>query len=239
MWSIATQYKISIVNLEKWNNLKSDKIFPNQILHIVSTPLIGGLLKDVKSKPIGEKTGHYIVLPGDTLWNIGVRKGISVQALMAANHLRTTLLLPGEQLRIPSSSRVNELSSRQGSVDTHGVPVDLLSAYEDAGQRFGIPWTVLAAIHKVETDFCTTNCPDSYAGAVGPMQFLPQTFAMYATLAPWHTGTADIENVYDAIYTAAHMLAANGFARNPFAAIFSYNHSDSYVESVLSLARQF
>lgn len=239
LWSIAMHYKVSVRGLEEWNHLDSSLIRPNQILHIRK---FQNRTTHVQVHPMGSMSGKgffYTVLPGDTLWNIAISQGTSVQALMDTNHLLTSLIHPGEQLHIPVSTPSKRLSSRQGVAIAHGVPVNLLSAYESAGRRFGIPWTVLAAIHKVESDFCTANCPDSYAGAVGPMQFLPQTFAIYATSAPWHTGPTDIENVYDAIYTAAHMLAANGFARNPFAAIFAYNHSYRYVERVLSLARRF
>ncbi len=44
---------------------------------------------------------HYVVRPGDTLFRIAVRYGVSVSRLMAANGLRSTLIVPGQNLAIP------------------------------------------------------------------------------------------------------------------------------------------
>ena len=96
------------------------------------------------------------------------------------------------------------------------VPKALIPVYEAAGQEYNVTWTVLAAIHFVETDFSMGNSPTSVAGAEGPMQFEPSTFAAYGVTAPGQSGPPNIQNVYDAIYTAAHYLSANGFAQNPY-----------------------
>lgn len=44
---------------------------------------------------------HYVVKPGDTLYRIAVRYGVSVRRLMAVNGLRSTLIVPGQNLVIP------------------------------------------------------------------------------------------------------------------------------------------
>ena len=49
------------------------------------------------------------------------------------------------------------------------------------------------------------------------MQFLPETFGAY--------GQGDIHAPRDAIMAAGLMLAANGFAGDPYRAVFAYNHS--------------
>ncbi len=127
-------------------------------------------------------------------------------------------------------------SSVHPSSNAPGAPSALIPVYQSAGARYGIPWTVLAAIHKTETDFRTSNCPESSAGAKGPMQFLPATFAEYAVKAPGQSGPPNIQNVDDSIYTAAHMLAVDGFSRSPSRAIFAYNHSNQYVKQVETTA---
>ncbi len=71
------------------------------------------------------------------------------------------------------------------------------------------------------------------------MQFMPSTFRQYGVTAPECHGKPSINNVYDAIYTAAHMLAQDGYAQNPIEAIYEYNHSMSYVDSVEALARAY
>lgn len=104
----------------------------------------------------------------------------------------------------------------------------------------GLPWSVLAAIGQVESGH-GRNPSTSYAGAMGPMQFLPATFASYAVDGD-NDGLADIMNPADAIFTAANYLCANGAGRGPdalYRAIWHYNHADWYVQMVLRLSEQY
>ena len=76
---------------------------------------------------------------------------------------------------------------------------------------------------------------------MGPMQFLPSTFAAYAVDGDGD-GVADIWNAADSIFTAAKYLCANGAGGGPRAlynAIWHYNHADWYVQMVLSLAKKY
>jgi len=78
------------------------------------------------------------------------------------------------------------------------------------------------------------------AGAQGPMQFEPATFAAYDEPVP--PGGAAPPSPYDpadAVYAAARLLCANGAAggADPAAAVYTYNHSASYVAQVLALAQ--
>jgi murein DD-endopeptidase MepM/ murein hydrolase activator NlpD len=110
-------------------------------------------------------------------------------------------------------------------------PSNLIPIYKAAGQRYNIPWQVLAAINGIETDY-GRNLSVSSAGAIGWMQFMPATWSQYAVAVP---GQAK-PNPYDptaAIFAAAHLLAANGGAQNLRQAIFAYNHASWYVDAVL------
>ena len=101
----------------------------------------------------------------------------------------------------------------------------------------GLSWTVLAAIGQVETHHGSGTMISS-AGALGPMQFMPATFAHYAVDGD-HDGKADIWDPADAIFTAAHYLCANGAGTGSaglYSSIFNYNHADWYVQLVLALA---
>ena len=95
----------------------------------------------------------------------------------------------------------------------------MLSLYQAAAVTCpGLPWTVLAAIGTVESGNGTSSLPGVHsgangAGAEGPMQFEPATFAAYDQPVP--PGGADPPSPYDAtdaVYAAARMLCADGAA---------------------------
>jgi membrane-bound lytic murein transglycosylase B len=119
------------------------------------------------------------------------------------------------------------------------IPPAYLVLYQQAGQHFQVPWQLLAAIGRVESDHGRNPnaYTPNYAGAVGPMQFLPSTFAEYA----WAAGTPDpnILDPHDAIFAAAAMLTRNGVTPDVRGAVFSYNHADWYVDLVLGWARRY
>jgi murein DD-endopeptidase MepM/ murein hydrolase activator NlpD len=113
----------------------------------------------------------------------------------------------------------------------------LLPIWQGAGQAYGVPWSVLAAINKVESGFGANMGPSS-AGAIGWMQFMPDTWTRWGVDADGD-GVADPWNATDAIYSAARYLAATGAATDIRGAVFSYNHADWYVNEVLQLAAQY
>jgi soluble lytic murein transglycosylase-like protein len=105
------------------------------------------------------------------------------------------------------------------------APADeLLSYYHQAESESGVGWNYLAAINLVETRLGSI-VGVSTAGAQGPMQFMPSTFANYG-----HGG--DIHSPRDSIMAAGRYLAANGFANDRDRAIYRYNHANEYVRAV-------
>ena len=110
----------------------------------------------------------------------------------------------------------------------------LKSIWQAAGSAYGIPWQVLAAINKVETNFGQNLGPSS-AGAVGWMQFMPSTWARWGVDANGD-GVADPDNPTDAIFSAARYLAACGGQLDIKRAVYCYNHATWYVNEVMGLA---
>ena len=120
-------------------------------------------------------------------------------------------------------------------IESFRVPPFLLPIFQAAGTSYGAPWQVLAAINEVETDY-GRDLSVSSAGAEGWMQFLPSSWAIYGVDANGD-GFKDPYNPADAIFAAARYLRAAGAATNLRGAIFAYNHSRAYVDSVLLRAR--
>jgi soluble lytic murein transglycosylase-like protein len=120
------------------------------------------------------------------------------------------------------------------------VPSFLLPIYQSASQQYELgpagP-SILAAINEIESGFGQNLGPSS-AGAVGWMQFMPSTWAMYGVDADGD-GARDPNNPNDAIYAAARYLRAAGMPDDPEGAVFAYNHADWYVAEVMARAACF
>ncbi len=93
-----------------------------------------------------------------------------------------------------------------------GGPVSFDEVYKAAGDKFGVPWQVLYALHMLESGQRDGPVNSGYAYQ-GPMQFLPSTFAAYAVDGNGD-GVTDINNAVDAIHTAANFIAKHGSVEN-------------------------
>jgi soluble lytic murein transglycosylase-like protein len=132
--------------------------------------------------------------------------------------------------------QIAELTGLLGGVE-EGPPAYLVPIYKAAGHRYHVPWRVLAAINAIETDY-GRNLSVSSAGAVGWMQFMPETWARWGVDAD-HDGIKNPYSPQDAIFAAARYLRASGAERDLAGAIFAYNHASWYVDDVLRLASSY
>ncbi|MGA2471503.1 MAG: lytic transglycosylase domain-containing protein [Solirubrobacteraceae bacterium] len=142
---------------------------------------------------------------------------------------------------MPDSSVIYQPSAEA----VNGIPSLYLHLYEAAAARYGLDWTILAGIGKVECDHgrdpspsCTVPGALNYAGAGGPAQFLVSTWQRYGVSASGQ-GTPNMWNPADAIFSMANYLRASGAPANYRRAIFAYNHAWWYVEEVLAWARRY
>lgn len=119
-----------------------------------------------------------------------------------------------------------------------GMKPEFAASYLEVQTKTGTPWQLLAAVHKIETGQSGDTSRTSSAGATGPMQFMPATFARYAQDGDGN-GSKNITNFNDALLTAGHYLAAGGADKGSYTtALFNYNHSASYVVTVLGIAHR-
>jgi peptidoglycan DL-endopeptidase CwlO len=123
------------------------------------------------------------------------------------------------------------------------IPVGYLRLYRAAGAHYRLPWSVLAAIGKVESDHGRSQLPgvrsgSNWAGACGPMQLgcVPGSRAGNAWARYGHGRPHDPA---DAIPAAARYLADHGARHHLDRALFAYNPSWSYVAKVKQLARRY
>ena len=148
----------------------------------------------------------------------------------------------GHVVNLVSYSLVTASQSPVATIVPAGAPANYPNLFKASAAKYcpGLSWTVLAAIGQIESGDGANNGPSS-AGARGPMQFMPGTWAEWGIVGFGQTGPPDIMNPLDAVPSAARMLCAAG-AGNPATlsqAIFAYNHANWYVAEVLALASEY
>ena len=184
--------------------------------------------------------------PASELPKLGQTQQQSYRTLVANPDWEAEVLgLVPERLR--STVQANVAAGRELSALTPVPPPDsplpkwrivgpepaetLLPLYKAAGTAAGgVPWQYLAAIHLVETRMGRIK-GDSSAGAQGPMQFIPSTWAIYGQ-------GGDITSNRDAIYAAARYLRATGAPSDMARALRAYNNSARYVRAITHYAEQ-
>lgn len=182
--------------------------------------------------------------------------------LFPAAVVLTTLLMLVFYLFNPTTV-INSIKETPKNLFEVEMPEENIPLYKEAAEVYGVPWTLLAAHHRIETKFSSMDPLLSPVGAEGHMQFMPCTFVGWshpscsglgegnipeaektdpAVIAKYggygvdgnQDGVADPYNLQDAVYSAANYLSKNGAAKGELErAIFQYNHSDAYVEDVL------
>jgi hypothetical protein len=171
-----------------------------------------------------------------------------VAALISAPADRLSTLMARVSRVLGRSSKIVSLRQQPQQLPVSDVgsgqqPTTYLQLFQESAARYcpELSWTVLAAIGQIESND-GANVGPSPAGALGPMQFLPSTWAVWGIDGFGQTGPPDIMNPYDAVPSAARMLCADGAAAGSSglaSAIFAYNHADWYVAEVLALAREY
>lgn len=125
--------------------------------------------------------------------------------------------------------RIESLHAFGGATDARGTPITPIYGPALDGTLAGNE-VIVQSVQAGRT---------TYARAMGPMQFLPGTWARYASDGD-NDGKADVQNLYDASLAAARYLCSGGLnLRNPsqvMTAILRYNNSTAYASNVLGWA---
>ncbi len=169
-----------------------------------------------------------------------------VAGLISAPGVRLAVLTRKVSRILGPGGRIEQLRGGQlpaGSYSAGTQPTTYIQLFKASAAEYcpGLSWTVLAAIGQIESDD-GANVGPSTAGALGPMQFLPSTWAQWGIDAFGQTGPPNVMNPYDAVPSAARLLCADGAAAGGSSlshAIFDYNHANWYVSEVLALAAEY
>ncbi|UTI84593.1 LysM peptidoglycan-binding domain-containing protein [Mammaliicoccus sciuri] len=91
--SISQQYGTSVSAIKAENGLKSNLIFPNQVIKV--------------NEKSSESTTEYTVVSGDTLGKIASKYDVTVSQLKAWNNLSSDLIICWTNFIITSSSSIS------------------------------------------------------------------------------------------------------------------------------------
>ena len=147
-------------------------------------------------------TQVYVVQPGDTLWSMAQRyygSGFEWTRIYNANQSKIrdpNEIYVGQKLTIPEAAAAGQAPATDATAaipDTHqsqltGVPAMAAGYIEQAAKAIGLPASVVEAQNYIESGY-GQNLGPSVAGAMGPWQFEPGTWALYST-APFSEATS-------------------------------------------------
>jgi cell wall-associated NlpC family hydrolase len=193
--------------------------------------------------------------------------GVVISA-MAMVSVFSILLPDQEEMTEIDGAGVNIGDIQISKVGEGQIPKEYIPIYKAAGKKYNIPWTLIAAIHRVETNF-GQDLNVSSVGAIGHTQFMVKTWIGWsypggtrlgdvgvsketlmnpAIISKYggfgvdsnNDGKANPWDVEDAMYSTANYLAANGGASGNYQkAVFAYNHATWYVSRVMGFMNAF
>ncbi len=117
LWGIARRFGVSVDALKEANKLGSARIMAGQKLNLAAAlpapetteaavaadALVAvATTEEAAPEPVAPEPVEYQVRPGDTLWEIARRHGITVDDLKSANGLANARIVAGQTLAVPS-----------------------------------------------------------------------------------------------------------------------------------------
>ncbi|WP_348029831.1 LysM peptidoglycan-binding domain-containing protein [Aciduricibacillus chroicocephali] len=162
---IAAKYKTTVVSLKSVNKLKSDTIYVGQTLETAAKQTSSTSTSKKPSKT--SSTAQYVVQAGDSLSKIAYGHGLSIDELMKLNNLSTTLIRPGQTLKIvgtgvAQSDKPVQVTPTKPNVEnkpatpqpTQGTAYTVVSGDTLSGiaSKTGITVAVLKSLNNLSSD---------------------------------------------------------------------------------------
>lgn len=136
LWSISQKFNTTVDHLKSLNKLSSNLIQPNQTLKIDGT---------VTSAPSTSNDSTYTVVSGDSLSKIAARHNISLSNLMEWNNLSTTLIYPGDQLKVKKTANQTQNNTNSSSTNSTTKPANTSTYIVKSGDTL----SHIAAAHNI------------------------------------------------------------------------------------------
>lgn len=124
LFSIALDYDISLEQLQLYNRMEDDRIYPGMLLKL-------------------PPRDRYVVQPGDNLSSIAVRLGLDMSDLMSWNHLENDRILVGQELI--TSKKSIELPAKEYSVQSGDTLWSI-------SRRFTVSLEELLRVNRLDQD---------------------------------------------------------------------------------------
>lgn len=150
LWSIASNYGVSVADLRKANNLTSDTLTIGQVLKI---PIIGNNDGNVDT---GTST-TYTVKRGDNLYSIARKYNVSVDAIKRANNLESDVLSLNQVLIIPNQENNNNSSNDSANTGTITYTVKRGDSLWSIANNYGISVLELKAANNLTSNLLSVG----------------------------------------------------------------------------------
>lgn len=212
LFSISRKYSITTDQIIQWNNIPA------------GTGLKIGQQLKVAAAPASSAGTTYVVKPGDTLYGVASKFGISPQALQTANKLTTNSLTIGMALVIPSASGsvkppVTTPVSTPATVNVTGGVSGARSIIKVGVTNFSFPHPITGAMVNTP-NFRPVNAGIAYGGGNSPANLGLDSFmkaglsnaqAQMLKEVSKHEGCFDAINTWDkAIFSFGFIQIAGG-----------------------------
>ncbi len=133
LWGLSRDHQTSVSELKNINGLNSDTIYIGQTLTV----------PDGQAQ-VSTKSTVYTVKSGDTLSRIGSKYGVSYHSIMKWNNLSSTLIYPGQTLKVSGETVVKAASTTSSNTVTHasadGRALNTSELVNDAKVHMGTPY---------------------------------------------------------------------------------------------------